>query len=207
MKTDYDRIAEQWGEARKTLSERDRTLFERFTELLPENPRILDIGCGTGIPIARWLTEQGADLYGIDRSSRLLAMARENVPQAVFDLGDVETFTIDEKFDGAVLWDVIFHIERQKHRPILERIHRRLRPRGSLIVSSGGSEHPPFTDQMFGVDFSYDAHGPDTFIQICRDVGFSVAEHAILNEPDGGRDKGRIGLVLTRDGDHEIEEG
>ena len=199
MKNDYDRISRQWAGARREhYPEQDRAPFERFVKDLPQNPHVLDLGCGTGIPIAGFLVESGASVFGIERSTHLLSMAKSNVPEGDFVPGDVETFDVEETFDGVVIWDVIFHLERQKHRGILERIYSCLRPGGLLIISNGGSDHPPFTDTMFGEEFFYDAHPPDEFLAICADIGFEIVIHTVLDEADGGRSKGRIGTILKR---------
>ena len=201
MKNDYDEIAEDWASARADLQlpRDDRELLERFVDTLPQSPKVLDLGCGTGIPIADLLVDRGADVVGVDRSKGLLDLARSNVPAADFVHGDVVTFNAEGRYDGVVLWDVIFHIERHKHRDILERIAGWLRPQGLLIVTSGGSDHPPFTDVMFGQEFFYDAHPPEAFRQLCRAVGFEVIELDVLDEPDGERNKGRIGALLRLD--------
>ena len=62
---DADRIIGLYDRhARAFDQERGRTLFERpwldrFLTLLPPGGTILDIGCGMGEPIARYLIEQG----------------------------------------------------------------------------------------------------------------------------------------------------
>ncbi len=198
MNNDYDEIAEDWAAARKDrqLPSDDRELLERFIDALPQPTEVLDLGCGTGIPIAKLLVDRGADVVGVDRSIRLLELARSNVPAAKFVCGDVETYDVEGSFDGVVLWDVIFHIERHKHRNILERIAGSLRPGGHLLVTSGGSDHPAFTDMMFGREFFYDAHPPREFCQLCESVGFEVIKLEVLDEPDGGQNKGRIGALL-----------
>ena len=61
--------------ARAFERQRSRDLFERgwltrFLALLPASgkPRVLDIGCGNGVPIARHLIEQGCEIMGVDTS-------------------------------------------------------------------------------------------------------------------------------------------
>lgn len=198
MNTDYDRIAEQWGRARKELPPADRALFESFWAELKEDAQVLDLGCGTGVPIAKLMVEAGAEVVGVDRSKSLLSIARRDVPGATFVCDDIERYESQERFDGVILWDVIFHIERERHAALLRRVRDLLCPCGYLVVTSGGSANPPFTDVMFGEEFYYDAHPPQVFLKICDGAGFDVEEFAVLNEPDGGRDKGRIGVVLRQ---------
>ena len=44
----------------------------------------------------------------------------------------------------------------------------------------------------------YDAYPIADFLELCQDVGFTVAHYERVNLPDGARDKGRIGVVLQR---------
>ena len=63
----YQRHADDWDR------ERGRSLFEkdwldRFLALLPQGASILDIGCGSAEPIARYFIEKGYNVTGIDSS-------------------------------------------------------------------------------------------------------------------------------------------
>lgn len=200
MKADYDLISEDWANLRKTLPPKDSLLFECFIENLPGQTEILDLGCGTGVPVAKLLSDRGFRITGVDRSAKLLEKARENLPAVDFLQIEIEDYEITGLYDGVVLWDVLFHIPRAVHRTIMDKIFHALRPGGLLILSSGGSREnlSPFVDFMFGVPFFYDSHPVKKFISLCHDTGFTVVKHELLNEPDGGRDKGRIGLVLSK---------
>jgi SAM-dependent methyltransferase len=59
--------------ARDYDRDRGRTLMERaylddMLARLADRPRVLDLGCGSGEPIARYLVERGCALTGVDRS-------------------------------------------------------------------------------------------------------------------------------------------
>ncbi len=107
----------------------------------------------------------------------------------------METFAPDEEYDGAVVWDALFHIPREHHESILRTVLRSMRKGSTLILTVGGSEHPPFTDTMFGQTFFYDSHAPVVVLEILRSLG-TIVEHAeTINLPTSGRDKGRYGIV------------
>jgi 2-polyprenyl-3-methyl-5-hydroxy-6-metoxy-1,4-benzoquinol methylase len=200
MKANYDAISQDWDRNRKTLPAKDNALFEYFIESLPPEANILDLGCGTGVPIAQLLANQGFKITGIDRSAKLIQKAQGYVPTASFHQAEIEDYKIEKTYEGIVLWDVIFHLPRALHKPIIERIYDSLTPQGLLILSSGGSEEnlPPFTDFMFGIEFFYDAYSVKTLIRSCEEIGFKVEKNEFVNKPDGDRDKGRIGVVLSK---------
>jgi hypothetical protein len=56
-----------------------------------------------------------------------------------------------------------------------------------------------FTDEMFGVVFSYDSLTPSAMRELCQHSGFRVLQQVQVNEPDGGRDKGRVAFLLRKD--------
>jgi ubiquinone/menaquinone biosynthesis C-methylase UbiE len=98
--------------------------------------RVLDIGCGTGVPTARMLTESGLDVVGIDVSPEMLRLARRNVPGARFVLMDV--LQLDASlgdFDAAVAFFSLLMLRRSDIAVVLRRIRGLLRPGGYLALS------------------------------------------------------------------------
>ncbi len=76
----YDRVAA--GFARH----RDRTLFERkwLDKMLNFAPgrRVLDLGCGSGAPIARYLADRRCTVTGVDGAAAMVALFRQTLPDA-----------------------------------------------------------------------------------------------------------------------------
>ncbi|PSW22075.1 class I SAM-dependent methyltransferase [Photobacterium sanctipauli] len=200
LKANYDAIATQWQQARHTLPEKDAALFELFASRLPNKASILDLGCGHGSPIATWLSELGHQIVGVDRSQQLLAQAKQKLPDQQWIHCELEEYSITEQYHGVVIWDSLFHLPRDYHRPILEQVFKALPEQGVVILSSGGSDEdiPAFTDYMFDIEFYYDALPMAQLVKTCEEMGFTLVKRVMVNEPDGKRDKGRLGLVLTR---------
>src|SRR3954470_23257914 len=61
--------------------------------------RVLDLGSGTG-QLAAKINELGAEVVGIDRSAEMVEQARRNFPEVRFDVGDANTFTVEQPFDA-----------------------------------------------------------------------------------------------------------
>ncbi|ELH4233610.1 class I SAM-dependent methyltransferase [Vibrio fluvialis] len=200
MKTDYDAIAEDWNRLRTHLPAPDLALFELFHCYIPPQGRVLDLGCGHGIPIAAMMTERGFTLTGVDRSERLLSLARSAMPQQEWIQSELESFEPVGHYHGVIIWDSMFHLPRHEHLTLLGKVFEALAPEGVVILSSGGSDTdlPPFTDIMLGHEFFYDAFPVSVLLRHCREMGFRILRHELVNEPDGGRDKGRLGVVLQK---------
>ena len=92
-------------------SEMERLYLDRLLALTPPAPKILDLGCGTGLPVDKYLADRGADLTGIDISAKHVALAKGNLPSASYREGDILHAVLPEgSFDGIVSFYAIFHI-------------------------------------------------------------------------------------------------
>ena len=135
----YDRQAQVFD------ARRGRDLFEegwlrRFADLLPKGARVLDLGCGTGEPIAAWLIQQGFRVTGTDFSAQMLALAQKRWPEGDWRLADMRALDLEGQFDGILGWNSFFHLTPQEQRACLPRLAHSLRPNGALMLTVGTSE-------------------------------------------------------------------
>ena len=77
----------------------DDAVLERIASFPSKALRILDVGCGTGALLEKLRDRfEDADLYGVDISPKMLAVARNrNIANAVFDEGDAEHLPCDDR--------------------------------------------------------------------------------------------------------------
>src|SRR4051794_1846891 len=88
----YDRMAEQYAASKRALGPELEGVLAALTRGLAGDAAVLDLGCGAGVPVTRWLAERFT-VTGVDLSARQLALAHENVPGATFlkaDMGQVD---------------------------------------------------------------------------------------------------------------------
>lgn len=124
---------------------RSQALFEarwlaRFSACLPAGGRVLDLGCGTGQPIAAWFAAEGFRVTGVDWSEAMLAQARAKRPDGDWRRADMRSFDLGEVFDGLIAWDSFFHLTQEEQRACLPRMAQHLAPGGSLLVTVGPVE-------------------------------------------------------------------
>ena len=67
-RTSYDRIAPQWGSARAAFFGREQAYLDVLLESVPEGATVLDLGCGTGRPMAEYVVSKGRRILGVDQS-------------------------------------------------------------------------------------------------------------------------------------------
>ena len=137
----YDRIAERYAAWTGETWQGDRARFGGLLfERLPPGAAVLDLGCGTGVPVARELATRFA-VTGVDLSPRSIALAKRNVPSATFLQADMSTLDFPPgSFDAVVAFYSIIHVPRAEHPALLRAIASWLRPGGLFIGSLGAGE-------------------------------------------------------------------
>lgn len=194
----YDSIADEWFAARQALGARESTVLDAVVARLAPSARILDLGCGTGRPIAERMVARGFTVTGVDQSAAMLAHARRLLPASEWIESPIETFTTAGRFDAVIAWDSLFHIPREAMPGIFANVATILEPGGVFACTLGGSAQPAFEDEMFGERFFYDAPPPERVEGLLTAAGLRLVESQVLNHPDGGRDKGRNAYIAMR---------
>ena len=73
----YERHADAWVNARlREGSLYERGWLDRFCALVPPGGSVLDFGCGAGAPIAKYVSERGHAVTGVDSSPAMVAKFR-----------------------------------------------------------------------------------------------------------------------------------
>lgn len=174
---------------------RERALVDRVINGLSLGAVVLDVGCGSGEPIAAHMAESGIQVVGVDASRHMLDLAREAVPSATFLLGDMRTTDPGGPFDALVAWDSVFHLPCEEHRNIFARFYSWLRPGAPMLISLGGTGEAEFTSEMLGETFFYSGHEPQDALRILSSVGFRI-EHWEMDDPSA---RGHIAVLAVRD--------
>jgi SAM-dependent methyltransferase len=111
----YDRNAERWDKDRlKILLEKG--WLDRFLALTEPGSKILDIGCGSGEPIARYFIEQGRSVTGVDSSKAMIALCRQRFPAETWQVADMRSLSLGRPFNGLLAWDSFFHLTQDAQR-------------------------------------------------------------------------------------------
>ena len=96
-----------------------KSLCDELISQLKPNSKILDLGCGVGLPFDKYFSKKSLSVTGIDISERHIEQAKKNVKSAKYILGDFFSKEIKEKFDAIVSFYAIFHIPRTEHKKLL----------------------------------------------------------------------------------------
>jgi len=160
--------------------------LRRLVKLLPKSAKVLDLGCGTGIPVDAYLIQQGFDVTGVDFCQRHITLARENVPEGKFINEDFSRVDFNEEsFDVIVALYAIFHIPRKEHEGLFLRVRSFLKYNGIILVTLGtsGSEYGEEKDWCGAPIMVWSTYGPDTYREIITNVGFTILGSGFEGEP------------------------
>jgi SAM-dependent methyltransferase len=210
MQNSYDYIAEQWHSNFRGQAYIDRVLgyVDKILEGVPPGSTVLDLGCGTGSPIAKYIVQKGFRVVGIDQSKQMLEIAKSEVPEAEFIHGDMVEMRFADKFAAAVAWDSVFHVERKRHSEVFSRLADSLEGGARLLLSIGGSDAHPgvedsadansggegFTSEMFGYTFFYSGYEPQVTRGLLEAEGFEIE----LWEIDDPSSRGHVAVIARK---------
>ncbi|MCB5182815.1 class I SAM-dependent methyltransferase [Streptomyces antimicrobicus] len=132
----FDRLGARYEDAFADLPGQHAAL-DWLTARLPAGARVLDVGSGTGRPVAARLAAAGCAVTGIDVSPTMVDLARERVPGADFELADVRTYTPpDGGFDAVCAFFPLLVMSRPEVEESLRRIARWIVPGGYFVMAT-----------------------------------------------------------------------
>jgi SAM-dependent methyltransferase len=135
----YAEHAAAWDEARGTIL-RERQWIDAFLDQVRPGGEILDLGCGSGEPVARHLVGRGFRVTGLDASPGLLALCKERFPDQNWHLGDMRALDLGRRFDGVLAWYSFFHLDQDDQRSMFARFADHAAPGAPLCFTSGPAD-------------------------------------------------------------------
>jgi SAM-dependent methyltransferase len=180
----YQRHATDWDR------DRGRDLFEkpwldRFLALLPTGESVLDIGCGAGEPIARYLIERGCQMTGIDSSPALIGICKDRFPDQEWVIADMRGLSWDRRFDGILAWNSLFHLSPQDQRRMFPVFRRHARAKAALMFTSGRL-HGEAIGTFQGEPLYHGSLDGAEYRSLLVQNGFGVVSDAV-EDPDCGQ--------------------
>lgn len=172
VRAGYDRVAGRYA-ARRDQASSVPYLAALDRHLAPDS-LVLDLGCGAGLPVDRWLVDRGHRVIGLDVSEAMLALARRNVPEAIYLHRDMATLEAGEfPVDAVVSFFAMIHIDRRGHGAFLGRVRACLPDGGMLLVTTGRSDWEGEED-FLGVPMSWSHFDAAANRELIQAAGFAV---------------------------------
>lgn len=132
-----------WEEVAKDFSAiRERSdigvdVLHAWAQSLPHGGAVLDLGCGTGIPVARALLAEGFEIHGVDAAPAMVAEFRQRFPNASVACEPVEHSTFfGRRFDGIVAIGLIFLLPSAVQRQLILAVASALNGGGHFLFTA-----------------------------------------------------------------------
>ena len=181
----YQRHADAWDRDRRAELVIERTWMDRFTALVQPGASILDIGCASGQPIAKYLIERGYGVTGVDSSPPLIEKCRARFPGSEWIVADMRALSLSRTFDALIAWDSFFHLSHEHQRAMFPVFKQHAKP-GAPLLFTTGPYHGVAVGSFHGDPLYHASLSATEYRELLSAHGFAVVAQA-MEDPDCGR--------------------
>ena len=182
----YERHATEWDRDRQTAAWNDKLWNDRFVDSLAPGAAVLDLGCGSGRPVAQYMAERGLRVTGVDSSPRMISLCRSRLPEQEWILADMRGLSLGRRFDGILAWDSFFHLDHGAQQQMF-RVFAKHASDHAVLMFNAGPAHGEGIGEYRGDPLYHASLAPAEYEALLTRVRFEVVQHAINDANAGGR--------------------
>jgi SAM-dependent methyltransferase len=176
----YDEVANAYLERFGVSTVRQKWVDRLIDGLPAGGGRVLDLGSGAGIPIARDLAARAHAVVGVDGSAQQVARARRNVPKATFREADMCEVAFEiGSFHAVGAFYSITHIPPTQQGPLIANIAAWLKPGGMFVASFGSGAAGEWTGEWLGTTMFFGHNGEAETLRCLADSGLRVRDPSV----------------------------
>lgn len=158
----------------KKIDHLEKGLFNELISRI-KGKKILDLGCGTGFPYSYFFVNKGFDLTGIDISEKHIKLAKKNIKNVNFILGDFFSNKINNKYDAIISCHAIFHIPRNEHLKLFKKIYSLLKKEGLILISLATESFKYSVNENFcGSRMVWSSFNLNKNKKLIKEAGFNI---------------------------------
>ncbi|HET7224036.1 MAG TPA: class I SAM-dependent methyltransferase [Rhodanobacteraceae bacterium] len=169
----YERLADQYISDRLRVPWNGQPWLDRFLDGVTTRRSVLDLGCGAGAPIGKYLLDHGCAITGIDTSKTLIHYCREHSPRARWIVADMRQLSLGQKFDGLIAWDSFFHLNHADQREMFPVFREHAAP-DALLLFTSGTMHGEAIGEYHGEPLYHASLAPLEYESLLAENGFTV---------------------------------
>lgn len=164
----------------------ERGWLDAFLDALPQDgSEILDLGCGSGVPVADYLIRQGRRITGVDGAAVLIGHAERRFPEHRWIVADMRALPALGPFHGVLAWHSFFHLRPEDQRAMFPAFRRLVVPGGTLLFTSG-TEHGEAIGSFEGQPLYHGSLDTTEYRTLLAANGFDTLDHVEADESCGG---------------------
>lgn len=181
----YERHAAAWDNDRRRAGWNDKPWHDSFVAALASTASVLDLGCGSGAPVAQHMAEHGLQVTGVDSSPTLISLCRQRLPNHKWVVGDMRSLQLSRRFDGILAWDSFFHLRPDDQRRMFN-IFARHAASSAVLMFNTGPAHGESIGEYRGDPLYHASLNPDEYKELLDSIGFDVMIHTVEDWQTGG---------------------
>jgi len=195
----FDQLAEMY-QGEHSHNPFETALVERLSSLVPPGSTVLDLGCGTGVPTAKILTESGHRVIGVDVSEGMLKLAREQVPAAEFRHADLRDLPGDfGSFEAVTSFFTLLMLSRAEIDGALRKTAGWLKPGGYFAVGMVNMDADSLPVEFLGIPVKVSGYPQPEWKATLERSGFTVLEiETVEFRPENGPPESQIFALCRR---------
>ncbi|MFF3448051.1 class I SAM-dependent DNA methyltransferase [Streptomyces sp. NPDC002667] len=176
----FDAIGDRYDEA-FPHKEGQVTAGDWLIGSLSRGARVLDLGCGTGVPTARQMADAGFEVVGVDLSARMVELASTYVPGATFhqlDLADLRPGGPRDlgRFDAVAAFFSLLMLPRAEIPLALRTIRHLLAPGGLFVLSMVEADVDDFAIPFLGNTIRVSGYLREDLHKVVEETGFEIVK-------------------------------
>ncbi|WP_375688160.1 class I SAM-dependent methyltransferase [Pseudooceanicola sp. LIPI14-2-Ac024] len=169
---------------------RNRDLMERgwldaFLSEVPQGAEVLDLGCGTGQPMAGYMAQAGCRVTGVDGAAAMIERAQAALPGQRWIVADMRSLPPLGPFDGVIAWHSFFHLTPAAQEAMFPRFRDLTRPGAPLMFTSGTGRGIAM-GEFEGEPLYHGSLDTAEYCTLLGSNGFEVLRHVVEDRACGG---------------------
>jgi predicted TPR repeat methyltransferase len=182
----YERHATAWDSDRQNSTWNDKVWHNLFIDRLAAGAEVLDLGCGSGRPVAQHMSARGMHVTGVDSSPTMISLCRNRLPDHEWIVADMRELSLGRRFDGILAWDSFFHLGHDDQRRMFA-VFAEHASAHAVLMFNAGPAHGEAIGNYRGDPLYHASLATAEYQALITRFGFEVIEHATNDARAGGR--------------------
>lgn len=179
----YNLIAD-WFSENRHQEVMEKAYLDSLIKIIGKGAKVLDLGCGTGVPIMDYLLGQRMQVMGVDASYSMLNIAKRNFSSADFSQADMRQLSLSLKFDAIITWHSFFHLPPEDQPSMFQIFKSHLNSNGVLLFTSG-KEYGEAWGMVGGINLFHGSLDTHQYRSLLETHGFRILQYK-EDDPDCG---------------------